>query len=177
MGDAKKTVEICDIRDQYGNKTGRTIARGNQLNPGDYHLVVHMWVKDDMDRFLIQQRSAHVVDPNIWAPTCGSAIQGEESQKAAIREMREELGLQIYPDEMERVVRLVGPDIMVGANVLLDIWQINKNVPVEEIRFLDGEVSQVKWATKSEIEALMEEDIFPRYGPNYLKPIFKGMGV
>ena len=130
-----------------------------------------MWVKDDRDRFLIQQRSAHVVDPNIWALTCGSAVQGEESRKAARREMREELGIQVRPDEMERVVRLVGPDIMVGANVLLDIWQINRYVPIEEIRFLDEEVSQIKWATKSEIEALMQEDISPQYGPNYLKPI------
>ena len=53
----------------------------------------------------------------------------------------------------------------------IDIWLIYKNVPIEEIRFLDGEVSQVKWATKSEIEALMEEGIFPRSGPNYLKPV------
>jgi 8-oxo-dGTP diphosphatase len=171
MGDARKTTEIWDIRDKNGDKIGRTMARGDQLNPGDYHLVVHIWIKDDMGRFLIQQRSPHVTDPGIWAPTCGSAIQGEESQEAAIREMREELGLQILPDEMERVTRLVGPDIMVGANVLLDIWQINKYVPIEEIHFVDGEVSEVKWATKSEIEDLMAEDVFPQYGPNYLNPV------
>ena len=171
MDHFKKKIEIWDIRDQNGTKTGRTIARGEKLKTGDYHLVVHMWIKDRTGRFLIQQRSPHVTDPNIWAPTCGSAIQGEESQEAAIREMREELGLQIRPNEMERVTRLIGPDIMVGANVLLDIWLINKNVPIEGVRFLDGEVSEVKWATKSEIEDLMAEDVFPQYGPNYLKPV------
>ena len=164
--------EILDIRDKDGNTTGRTIARGCKLNPGDYLLIVHMWIKDDENRFLIQQRSAQVDDPNTWAPTCGCVIQGEESQEAAIREVREELGIHISPDEMEKVARLIGPDILLGSHAILDIWLIHKYVPSEEISFSDGEGSQVKWASKLEIKELMADDHFPPYGPNYLKRVW-----
>ena len=130
-----------------------------------------MWIQDDENRFLIQQRSAQVDDPHTWAPTCGCVIQGEESQEAAIREVREELGIHISPDEMKKVVRLVGPDILVGSHIILDIWLIHKCVPIEEISFSDGEVSQVKWASRSEIKELMAGGRFPSYGPNYLKRV------
>ena len=101
----------------------------------------------------------------MWTTTGGCIVQGEESQEAVIREMREELGVHISTDELKYVTRWV------GADTLTDLWQINKNIAIEEICFTDGEVSQVKWATTLEIKEMIDEGIFLNYGPNYLKRI------
>lgn len=51
-------AEIWDIIDQNGNKTGKTTVRGRfNLNPGEYHLVVHIWIISSDGKILIQKRS------------------------------------------------------------------------------------------------------------------------
>ena len=49
-------MELWDILDQSGSRTGRVIARGKRrLMPGEYHLVVHIWPFDKDGRLLIQR--------------------------------------------------------------------------------------------------------------------------
>ena len=80
-------MEIWDIYDINGQKTGRTIERGKRLEEGDYHLGVHIWPKDELGRFLIQKRAPHLdLLPDTWAATGGSAFAGEDSLSAAMRE-------------------------------------------------------------------------------------------
>jgi hypothetical protein len=38
-------MEIWDILDINGNKTGKTKIRGHKLNKSEYHLVIHVWIK------------------------------------------------------------------------------------------------------------------------------------
>ena len=86
-------MERWDLRDGEGNPPGETMERGEHLKPGQYHLVVHIWIIDGQGRLLIQKRAAHLkLMPDIWAATGDSPVAGENSQAAASREMREELG-------------------------------------------------------------------------------------
>ena len=88
-------MERWDLRDGEGNPTGETMERGEHLKPGQYHLVVHIWIIDGQGRLLIQKRAAHLkLMPDIWAATGGSAVAGEDSHTAAARELREELGIE-----------------------------------------------------------------------------------
>ena len=50
-------MELWDILDEKGNKTGRTMVRGNRIKRGDYHLVVHIWAKNEKGEYLIQKRA------------------------------------------------------------------------------------------------------------------------
>lgn len=51
-------MESWDILNERGKATGKTVVRGNvQLNLGEYHLVVHIWVVGSDGRLLIQRRS------------------------------------------------------------------------------------------------------------------------
>lgn len=77
-------MERWDLRDGEGNPTGETMERGEHLKPGQYHLVVHIWIIDGQGRLLIQKRAAHLkLMPDIWAATGGSAVAGEDSHTAA----------------------------------------------------------------------------------------------
>ena len=86
-------VEIWDLYDAQGEKTGKTMIRGEAIPSGFYHIGVHIWPMNDKGELLIQRRSMGVQwKPGIWAVTGGSAVSGEEPLTAARRELREELG-------------------------------------------------------------------------------------
>ena len=100
-------MEKWDLLDAQGNATGRTIIRGERLQAGQYHLVVHIWIVDSHGRLLIQKRSPTLrLMPGIWAATGGSAVSGEISSDAARRELAEELGILTYPNELQYLGRL-----------------------------------------------------------------------
>ena len=47
--------EIWDLYDATGRKTGKTMIRGEDVPPGLYHQVVHIWPINQKGEFLIQQ--------------------------------------------------------------------------------------------------------------------------
>lgn len=88
-------MELWDIYDKNKQLTGKTIQRGQRLKDDEYHLIVHIWIKNKDNKFLIQQRSEKVRNPLVWSATGGSVIAGENSYDGAIREVKEELGLDL----------------------------------------------------------------------------------
>ena len=96
--------EIWDLYDGNGQKTGRTMVRGEDVPAGLYHLGVHIWPMNSRGEFLVQKRSMTVQwKPGIWAVTGGSAMAGEDALTAARRELREEntmLSLRATTDAM-----------------------------------------------------------------------------
>ena len=50
-------AERWGLLDDKGNPTGKTMLRGERLKPGQYHLVVHIWIVDEAGRLLIQRRA------------------------------------------------------------------------------------------------------------------------
>ena len=40
----KSNIEICDIYDIYGNRTGKTFIRGEPLSDGQFVMVVDVWI-------------------------------------------------------------------------------------------------------------------------------------
>lgn len=160
-------MEIWDIIDEHGNATGRTIVRGETLKDGDYHLAVHIWIINDKNEFLIQKRAEHLeLFPGIWAVTGGSAIEGEDSQTAAIREAKEELGIDINSNNMKKMTRIKKKDHFA------DVWLVNQNFLLEDIKIQEEEVSDVRWITMDDLKTLIENGKFHNYGNEYFKMIF-----
>ena len=90
-------MELWDVYDINRSKTGRTAVRGEKLPEGGYHLVVHVCVIGSDGRMLIQQRQPFKDGwSNLWDVTVGgSAVAGDDSRAAAMREVREEIGLTV----------------------------------------------------------------------------------
>ena len=88
-------MELWDVYSAEGRLTGRTVVRGgNTLRAGEYHLVVHIWPLNDYGSILIQKRTkTKKLMPGMWAATGGAAMAGETSERAARRELGEELGI------------------------------------------------------------------------------------
>lgn len=98
--------EIWDIYDENRNLTGKTIKRAeyiNKIKENEYHLVVHIWIKNDNNEWLISKRTPNKHFPLLWECTGGSALAGEESLTAALREVKEELGIKARAGFIKRL--------------------------------------------------------------------------
>ena len=52
-------MELWDLYDEYKNKLNKCHIRGEKISPGEYHLVVHVWIKNKYNQYLISRRSAN----------------------------------------------------------------------------------------------------------------------
>jgi 8-oxo-dGTP pyrophosphatase MutT (NUDIX family) len=150
--------ELCDVVDELGARIGRTVARDTPLAPGEYYLVVHVWIRDEAGDYLVQQR-AHdrATDPGVWATTAGYVQAGEDSLAAAVRETREELGLQLQPAQLERLKRHALDDRVE------DIWLATVSRAALGPPEPGPEVADWKWISKAMLNELVNRGDFFRY--------------
>ena len=125
-------MEYWDLYDYTGKKKNKIAIRGAKLNNDDFHLVVNAWIINDDGEFLITQRSANKSHPLMWECTGGSALIGESSLQAAIREVKEELGIDVSGDgaifigESRRFYDSC-PDI-------LHVWLFKSNEKIDNVK-------------------------------------------
>lgn len=159
----RTSMELWDILDEDGNVTGRTIERGQPLKAGEYHLVVHIWIRNSKGEYLIQKRSEKVkLWPDIWGVAGGSAIKGENSLTAALREVKEELGISFESDMLKNMTRVK------LKNVFSDLWLVCQEISLEDIRMQKEEVSEVKYAGIDEIATMIKLNEFIDFGKDYM---------
>lgn len=160
-------MEYWDIYDVYRQKTGRIGVRGEKVLSGDYHLVVHVILFNREGKMLIQQRqSCKRSWPDKWDISVGGcAMAGESSQQAAMREMREELGLTI---DLSRTA----PDLMVGFHEGFDDMYLHvADIDLDSLTLQTDEVQAVRWATQQEILDMIATGDFIPYQPALI-PLF-----
>ena len=144
--------------------------RGEHLKPGQYHLVVHIWIIDGQGRLLIQKRAAHLkLMPDIWAATGGSAVAGENSHTAAARELREELGIETAGEDLRFAGRIR------RRNSFTDIWVLRRDVELSSLRLQTEEVAQAKWVTRTELMDMVARRTFHHYGRPYFELVLQAL--
>ena len=162
-------MEYWDIYDIERAKTGRTMVRGSEFEDDAYHLVVHVCIFNDKKEMLIQQRQPFKEGwPDMWDITVGgSAVTGDTSQKAAEREVLEEIGLKLD-------LKGIRPHLTVNFDRGFDdIYLIEKNVDINELTLQPEEVQAVKWAGRDEILAMIEKGDFIPYYPELVNLFFQ----
>ena len=164
--------ELWDILDENGIPTGKTVERGKPMKPDEYHLVVHVWIKNGKGQYLITKRTPNKPAPNMWETTGGSAITGDDSLQAALREVKEEIGIKLNHENGKRLIRLKrqhedSPDFV-------DVWLFNENADLARLTFQPDEVNDAKWASAEEILAMIEKNEFVDVF-TYLDELFKIM--
>jgi isopentenyldiphosphate isomerase len=161
-------MEILDVYDINRNKLNKTIVRGEVVETGNYFLVVHVCVFNSNGEMLIQQRQTFKKGwPNKWDITVGGcAIKGETSQAAAERELFEEIGLKVD-------LKNIRPHITVNFNNGYDdVYLIEKDVDINELKLQYEEVQDVKWASKEEIFSMIDSGEFMPYYHSLIESFF-----
>ena len=154
--------EMWDLYDRNRNMLDRKVERGTKLNDDEYHLVSNAWIRNSKGKFLISQRVEWKSHPLMWECTGGSVIMGEDTYQGAIREVKEELGIDVSNV----------PYAFVGTTTryykdcpdILDVYIFEIDIPIEKVTFQKEEVNDVKWATKDEILELYNSGKFEATG-------------
>lgn len=161
-------MELWDVYNLDRQKTGRTMVRGDKFKTGDFHLVVHICIFNSKNQMLVQQRQPFKDGwPNMWDTTVGgSAVAGDSSQKAAERETLEEIGYEIHLDGIKPHMTINFDD---GFD---DIYLVYEDLDITKLKLQYEEVQQVKWATKEEIQKMIENGEFIPYYTAYIDLLF-----
>lgn len=163
-------MEIWDLYDGDRQKTGKTMSKSEKFPEGNYYsLRIHLCLFNSKGEMLIQQRDHSKKHwPDLWDITLsGGSVAGENSTQALAREVKEELGLDLDLSNEKPVFTTI------NENAFYDYFIIEKDIDLKDIRFDDGEVQAVKWASESEILKKIKRKEFLLYYPSFIKMLFE----
>ena len=143
-------MERWDLYDQNRKPLNRTIVRGEKKQAGEYHTVVEVWTVNSNGEILVTLRDPRKKDyPDKWENTGGSALAGETSQTAAVRELYEETGIIATEDEL----------ILLGTyqeeSEFVDIYLLKRDNLIEGIVLQVGETVDAKWITPETLDKMI----------------------
>ena len=168
-------AELWDILDKNGNATGRFHERGKPMCEDEYHLEVWVLIENDKGEYLISQRSPNKTFPNMWECTGGSAIIGDDSLTTALKEVKEELGIILEPQN-GRMIRHHLPCGNVECHGLVDIWLFQQNVDISTVILAPDETCNAMWASRDDINRMIDEGTFTTGGIfTYMDELFEGI--
>ena len=156
-------MEKWDLYTKYREKTGKVQIRGEQIPKDFYHLVVHVWIRNRKGEYLISQRSgSRPTFPLMWECVGGSVLMGESSIDGALREAKEEVGLDLKPENGKLLfTKLRGTDDKYGSkkfNDIMDVWLFEYDGDLHLEDATTDEVADCRWMTVSEIRKLYEDN-------------------
>jgi isopentenyldiphosphate isomerase len=148
---ANELFFVVDEHDQPLEPLPRRLVHGH----GVWHRVSHVWIRNNKGQLLCQQRSIKKeLNPGYWEPFFGGHIRpGESYEEAALRELREELGITIASENLKRWRIYQFHDNTGYNNEFIGIFIVTWNGDMQDVRFDDGEVEQVVWKTIPEIKS------------------------
>lgn len=137
--------ELWDVYDIDGKLLeNRVSVRGcHDLGKNEYHLVVYVWILNDKNELIISRRQKGKSFEGMWECTGGCALKGDTSLDAAIREVKEELGITLDPQNGERFCRYIR-DFPAGAGAICDVWVFRQNFETSDFVLQKEEVSEAK---------------------------------
>jgi len=97
--------EFIDIVTKDGFTTGKSALKSEIYNKGYYHNTAHIWFYTKNGEILLAQRAASkLICPLLWdVSVAGHVDAGETIVAAAIREIKEEIGISISESGLKKV--------------------------------------------------------------------------
>lgn len=151
-----KYMELWDIYDKYRKITGQTHIKGTRTGEGEYHLAVRVWIVNNNHELLIQRRQLdNITWAGMWeASASGSAVFGDNSHETAIKETKEEIGLNIEEEVLEPLFTV---KFKIGFD---DNYLIRREVNIDELILQREEVADVKWASMDQVREMVKQEKF-----------------
>lgn len=148
-------MELWDAyKKDFEKIDGMTLIRGEEIPDGAYHLVSDVIVRHADGTYLLLQRDSRKHFGGMWEATAGgSALKGEGPLACAIRELREETGIQ--SDDLTEVGRVVNPTNHTNFVEFLCVTECDKS----SIALQEGETSAYKRVTKAELLSMKKDEL------------------
>lgn len=149
-------TELRDLYDINHKLIGKAIRKGEPVPDGYYIIVVLIYIENSNGRFLIQRRSRKFKDGKL-ATTGGHVKTGQTSEEGILDEVREEIGLDLQPSDLQ--LYFAGRED--STHVFYDDYYAKVDVDdISKLKLQDNEVDEVLWMTPEEIYAACETGEF-----------------
>lgn len=144
--------ELRELYDAGRRPLGRAIRPGETVPEGAYVVCVGIWVVNSNLEILVTRRAPEKrFAPGKWENPGGHLIQGETSEDAVVRELREETGVCVSKDD----VFLLGTTRV--GHFFGDNYCVRKDVPLERVTLQPGETCDARWVTLPELECMARD--------------------
>lgn len=142
------TKEYFDLLDENGNKIGKTKLRSEVHRDGDWHKAVHIWIINKNGDILLQRRCATKdSDPNMLdISSAGHLSAGDDSLSGAIRELKEELNLDVVKEDLQFIKTIKKSSKYTSTfinNEFDDLYILRTDKDIEDMRFQKEEISEI----------------------------------
>lgn len=111
--------ERIEIWDEGGKPTGETALKTEVHKRGWFHPTVHVWFYTRHKQVLLQKRAGNKdTFPGLWdVSVAGHILADETPMEGAMREVEEEIGLNILPENLEFLGRFTSEQVHPGGIV------------------------------------------------------------
>ncbi len=157
--------EYLDIVTSTGEFTNKTALKSDVHKNGWYHNTIHLWLYTDDGKILLQQRSRKKpIYPLLWDVSVAGHVDAGESFKAAvIRETKEEISLELVPNDLKKIsVQLHESSYENGAildNEFHHIYIAKLNVAVSKLVPQPNEVEALKLVSIAQFKQLLANSV------------------
>lgn len=143
-------MEYLNLYDKNGNLLKEKGIRG--VKTDNLVGIVIIFIENSKGEFLIQKTSSE--KDSLFATTGGHVTYGLTFKDAIIKEVEEELGIDISNDNIIEV------NTYIRKFYIQKVYYLKKDISLKDITIQKSEVEYVKWLNKEEINSLIDENKF-----------------
>jgi len=144
-------MELIDILDEQGNLTGEVRTKAEVHSQGLWHRTAHIWFVNSQGEILLQRRSELMENyPNMWdISVAGHISSGEAPRLAALREIKEEIGVDLDDSQLELIGVIKKQAIINNGtyidNEFNDVYLVKLDLDIEQFKKQVEEVKELRW--------------------------------
>lgn len=125
-----------------------SLTKGTFYRDGDWHKAVHIWIINDKGEILLQRRcETKDSNPNMLDISCaGHLTAGDDSLSGAIRELKEELNLDVEQEELQFIKTLKNSSKYTETfinNEFDDMYILRTTKGISDMKIQEEEVSEI----------------------------------
>lgn len=136
--------EFLEVVDENGNPTGGVFERDTIHEKNLFHKHAGIFIFNNKGQTLLQKRSANKKNsPNKWHICAGHVGAYEDNITALLRELQEEMGIEVKPDEITPFFTMVKRKEL-GSHITYYYYMFLDKAE-SEFKIQEEEVSEVKW--------------------------------
>lgn len=147
-------MEIWDAYNEDGSLAGIDLIRGEEIPKGLYHGVAEVFVSHIDGSILLMQRDLNKPNsPGLFESGAGgSLLKGESFLEGAIRELKEETGINCT--EMREIYYVI------TDNTICTGFMCKVDIDKSSIVLQEGETISYRWVSKKEFLDFYKTDLF-----------------
>jgi isopentenyldiphosphate isomerase len=156
--------EYIDVLDsKTGGLTGEVRSKKDAHKEGLWHRAVHIWLVNSKKEILLQHRSKEKEShPNCWdISAAGHVSSGEDAITSALREVKEEIGLDISPNDLKQIGEIIQQSVLNNGtfinNEYNNVYLVKMDLDINQFKMQVEEVKDLRWISISEFKKWVEE--------------------